>query len=309
MIEQKKYTIGIDIGGSHISSAAIDTATFEVLPESCYSSSINHRLEKEEILEQWASVINKSLTHLTDDICLGVAFAMPGPFDYPSGVAKFEGNDKYESLYDVHVRIALQKLLSRPELELHFYNDASCFGVGAQKSLSSKAKKAVGLTLGTGFGSVFLVDGSPLLEGLDIPKNGSLWGLSFKDSIADDYFGTRWFLKAFEKRTGRKIHGVKEMIDTNHPAVQEIFNGYAENIADFTLQHLQQFQPEELMLGGNIAKSHSYFLPKFEEILEAHDLSLTVQILTETERCNILGACQLMLLNYWGDREKLDSLF
>ena len=32
MKEQEKYTIGIDVGGSHISSAAINIATFETLP-------------------------------------------------------------------------------------------------------------------------------------------------------------------------------------------------------------------------------------------------------------------------------------
>lgn len=76
---------------------------------------------------------------------------MPGPFEYPSGVAKFKGNDKYENLYNVHVRRALQKLLSNPGLELHFFNDATSFGVGAQKILNSSEKRAVGLTLGTGF--------------------------------------------------------------------------------------------------------------------------------------------------------------
>lgn len=309
MKEQKRYTIGIDIGGSHISSAAIDVATFEILPGSGYSSKINHRLKKDEILSQWAAVINKSLTHLSGEICLGVGFAMPGPFNYPSGVAKFEGNDKYENLYDVPVREHLQKLLSRPQLELHFYNDASCFGVGALKSLGSKAKRAVGLTLGTGFGSVFLEGGTPILEGPDIPKNGSLWGLPFKESIADDYFGTRWFLKEFETRTGEQVQGVKEMIETPHEVIQDIFNDYAENLGDFILQYLLEFKPEELLLGGNIAKSHPYFLPKLTAFLDEHHLSLPVHILTETERCNILGACQLMLLNYWGDRESLDSFF
>ncbi len=28
---------------------------------------------------------------------------MPGPFDYKIGLARFEGNDKYESLYNVSI--------------------------------------------------------------------------------------------------------------------------------------------------------------------------------------------------------------
>lgn len=309
MKKQQNYTIGIDIGGSHISSAAIDVATFKILPGSSYSAEINHRLGKEEILTQWASVISNTLSHLIDKTCLGIGFAMPGPFDYPNGIAKFEGNDKYENLYNVPVRAELQELLNRPGMELHFFNDASCFGVGAQKSINSTKERTVGLTLGTGFGSVFLEEGAPLLEGENIPKNGSLWSLPFKNNIADDYFGTRWFSKTFKERTALELLGVKEIIESQHPEIQEIFNEYTENLGNFILPHLLRFQAQELIIGGNIAKSHPYFLPKLKEFLESHGLDLTVHILTETEQCNILGACQLMIMDYWKNREKLDSLF
>ena len=309
MKEEKKYTIGIDIGGSHISSAAVDIDDFEFLPGSSYSAEINNRLDKEHILGKWAEVINKSLTHLKDKTCVGIGFAMPGPFDYPKGVAKFKGNDKYENLYDVPVRSELNELIDQPALDLCFFNDASSFGVGAQISLGSKARRAVGLTLGTGFGSVFLQDGAPLLEGPDIPPNGSLWSLNFKDSIADDYFGTRWFTRTFEARTGIKVTGVKEIIATKHPEVASIFDEFAANLGSFVLPYLVDFKAEELLLGGNIARSHPYFLPQLDALFEKNGIQMKIHILEDTEQCNILGASQLMLSDYWGERKDLNTLF
>ena len=309
MKEPKEYSIGIDIGGSHISSAIIDVQNSDFLPGSCYSTTIDHRQDKQHILQEWAKIINKSLNHLQDKPCVGIGFAMPGPFDYPEGVAKFKGNDKYEDLYDVPVRTELQSLINQPDLKLHFFNDASSFGVGAQKWLQSKATKAVGLTLGTGFGSVFLKNSKPLLEGPDIPLNGSLWSLAFKDSIADDYFGTRWFLKAFKQRSGQEVSGVKEMVSSGHSEVQPIFDEFATNLGSFILPYLDEFEAEELLLGGNIAKSHSYFLPQLKTLFKQSGIQLKIQVLEKTEQCNILGASQLMLSNYWGDLKKLDSLF
>lgn len=299
--DQQAYSIGIDVGGSHISGAIIDSRTYEFLPGSSLTREMDPDQGKEAILRNWAHLLNQILTKLEDKPLEGIAFAMPGPFDYPGGIAKFKGNAKYEQLYNVTVREALKQRLQRPEAKLHFFNDATCFGTGAQIFLGSSAEKAVGLTLGTGFGSVFLVQGVPLLKGPDIPQNGSLWSLPFKESMADDYFGTRWFQKAFEQRTGQLVEGVKEMIETGHQAVQPIFDQYAQNLAEFTLPHLEQFQADQLWLGGNIARSHQYFLPQLQQLFDSRGLPTKIHIVSDTEKCNMLGASRLMELDYWSN--------
>lgn len=297
--DQQAYSIGIDVGGSHISGAIIDLRNSEFLPESFVTREMDPDQGKESILKSWAQVLNEILTRLDDRALKGIAFAMPGPFDYPGGVAKFKGNAKYEQLYNVSVREALKQRLQKPQVQLHFFNDATCFGTGAQILLGSSAEKAVGVTLGTGFGSVFLCQGVPLLKGPGVPKNGSLWSLPFKESMADDYFGTRWFQQEFKERSGQQVAGVKEMIDTGHDAVQPIFDLYAENLAAFTRNYLEQFQAQQLWIGGNIAKSHAYFLPRLKKLFKDNGLPIEIQVVSETEKCNMLGAARLMQLDYW----------
>lgn len=297
--DKQQFNIGVDVGGSHISGGIIDIHSYKLLSKSWITREIDPDQGKEVILRTWSQLLNGLLDQIGQRPLGGIAFAMPGPFDYPGGIAKYKGNAKYEKLYNVSVREALKQRLQRPEVKLQFFNDATCFGTGAGILLGSTPRRVVGLTLGTGFGSVFLNHGIPLLEGPGIPKNGSLWSLPFKEGMVDDYFGTRWFQKEFQERTGRKVAGVKEMIETRDKAVQRIFDEYAENLASFTLTYLEQFQASELWLGGNIIKSHPYFLPQLQHLLDRSGLPIKIRTFSETEKCNMLGASRLMQLDYW----------
>ena len=50
--------IGADIGGTHITSAAIDLDSFSVIENSYYNQKIDNKSTKEVILKQWASCLN-----------------------------------------------------------------------------------------------------------------------------------------------------------------------------------------------------------------------------------------------------------
>ena len=88
-------TIGVDIGGSHISSAAINNDTNTIITDTLFQGSINNKANKETILKDWANVINQTLLKINGEGPEGIGFAMPGPFQYGRGVALFKGNDKY----------------------------------------------------------------------------------------------------------------------------------------------------------------------------------------------------------------------
>lgn len=155
-------TIGVDIGGSHISSAAVNNDNFKIIPGTYFSGAVDSKASKEEIIQKWAAIINQTIKELQEtqklssDETIGIAFSMPGPFQYQTGIAMFEGNDKYESLYNVSVSDELLKYLSTKDVSFRFLNDATCFGVGGALKQESKGNsKVVAITLGTGFGAAF----------------------------------------------------------------------------------------------------------------------------------------------------------
>ena len=166
-------------------------------------------------MQAWARCINQSLSGIGPSRINGIGFAMPGPFNYRTGMAMFEGNDKYEALYEVSIADELKPWLNLgQEVELRFMNDATSFAVGcAWAGEASKYERAVALTLGTGMGSAFIEKGIPIVNRADVAPHGSLWHLPVREGIADDYFSTRWFVKNYNARFGVSEAGVKAIAE------------------------------------------------------------------------------------------------
>jgi glucokinase len=300
-------TIGIDIGGSHISSAAVNSDDLKIIPDTYFSGSVDSKASKEVIIQKWAFIINQTIKVLQDsqklssDQTIGIAFSMPGPFQYQTGVAMFEGNDKYESLYNVSVSDELLKYLCTKDVSFRFLNDASCFGVGgALKQESAGNDKVVAITLGTGFGAAFLDNKLPVTQGSNVPDNGCLWDKQFKDSIADSYFSTRWFSNQYESITGEKLtDGVKEIASIENYSTSKIFEDFANNLSTFLTPYLIDFEADLLVIGGNIAKSYRLFLPKLKENLKNNNIDIAISIIENTEETSVLGSSYLFNEVFW----------
>lgn len=300
-------TIGVDIGGSHISSAAVNTNDFVIISETYFRGAIDNKASKEVIIKKWAEIINKTIKAVqekseyaeTDKI--GIAFSMPGPFQYESGIAMFEGNDKYESLYNVSISEELSKYLNAANISFRFLNDASCFGVGGSLlENAASSSKIIAITLGTGFGAAFLDNKLPITQGNNVPHNGCLWDKPFKDSIADSYFSTRWFLNEYEKITGEKLtDGVKEIAAIENFSTAKIFDEFAENLSGFLAPFIIDFEADLLIVGGNIAKSHRLFLSKLQENFKSKNINATISIVENTEQISILGSSYLYDEIFW----------
>ena len=300
-------TIGIDIGGSHISSAAVNSDDLKIIPGTYFSGAVDSKASKEVIIQKWALIINQTIKVLQDsqklssDETIGIAFSMPGPFQYQTGVAMFEGNDKYESLYNVSVSDELLKYLCTKQVSFRFLNDASCFGVGgALKQEATGNEKVVAITLGTGFGAAFLDNKLPITQGSNVPNNGCLWDKQFKDSIADSYFSTRWFLNQYESITGEKLtDGVKEIASIENYSTAKIFDDFANNLSAFLTPYLIDFEADLLVIGGNIAKSYHLFLPKLKENLKNNNIDIAISIIENTEETSVLGSSYLFNEIFW----------
>ncbi len=294
--------IGIDIGGSHISSAAVNKDTLEIIADTWFRGAVDSKASKDVILKKWAEIINQTLSKIESAETIGIAFSIPGPFQYESGIAMFEGNDKYESLYNVSIPLELGNFLDKKNVTFRFLNDATSFGIGSAINQNGEgvSQKVVALTLGTGFGASFLNDVIPVVCGDNVPENGCLWDKAFQDSIADDYFSTRWFITKYEQYSGEKVNdGVKEIACKNNEYSARVFKEFAYNISDFLFPYLTKFEADSLVLGGNIAKCHQLFLPKIAQIWKDKGLDISITILDNTEESSILGSAYMFNEVFW----------
>jgi hypothetical protein len=113
----------------------------------------------------------------------GASLAFPGPFEYENGISRM--THKLPYLFGVDLRQALAARFVWQPAQVRFLKDASAFllgeiGAGAAKGVS----RAVGITLGTGIGAAFAVDGRVVTEGKGVPPGGEIWDLPYQGGIA-----------------------------------------------------------------------------------------------------------------------------
>lgn len=292
----KKYTIGIDIGGSHISCTAMDMQEKRLLSETFVREHLSHTDTAENIFKAWAKAINACVEKVGGENVEGLGFAIPGPFNYKEGISMME--HKYPALFQKHIPTELQKFLTHPQLPMRFLNDASAFAVGVSWIDAGKGhERVVVLTLGTGFGSAYIREGIPVISGENIAPEGCFWHIPFKEGIADEYFSTRWFTNTYEQRTGKPIKGVKEVLDTE--ISEELFTEFGNNLGEFVAPWLNRFQADILVMGGNISLAFSQFEQVFKQKLSAEGISVKVAVSSLMEDAAMVGAARLFEPEFW----------
>ncbi len=301
-IHPSSVGIGVDIGGSHISCCAVDLTSGRPIKGTHFDKQVDRKASKEKIFETWAIPINQTIQAVNDTSIVGIGCAMPGAFNYREGIALFEGNDKYESLHNINVKKEFAAYLNLQQPEIRFINDASAFGIGsAWSGVANDYHKSIALTFGTGIGATFIEAGIPIIDRSDVPPHGSLWHLPFKEGIADDYFSTRWFVNAYQERFNAQAIGVKEIANAaqQDPSVQELFDEFGRNLAEFLTPWLRSFQPELLVLGGNVAKSWFLMEASFQSVLTTQNILLKIMSSALMEEAALIGAARLLDDSFW----------
>jgi len=310
----KKYTVGVDIGGGHILSAIVDNNENRLLDETRYYVKVNNKGTFDEIMTSWSSALNQSIQHVDPKELEGIGFAMPGAFNYKDGIGMFEeGNKKYLALYQVNIKKALTPYLETNHiLPFRYLNDATAFAVGeAWVGKAKHALKSIAVTLGTGLGSAFIHQGVPIVVREDVPKEGCLWHLPFKDRLVDDYFSTRWFTITYEQRFGKKVPGAKELAEmaNDSPEIMALFEEFGNNLGEMFTPWLKKFPAEVIVMGGNITGAFNLFGPSMLAYFKKEGISTQVEISELMEDSALLGSTRLFEDAFWSQvKDQLPTL-
>ncbi|SMO71732.1 ROK family protein [Solitalea koreensis] len=286
----KNYnTIGVDVGGSHVSVTNIDTNQQGKTFLELIRKNIDAKDSAYEIVVNISDCIKEILHDKATVESVGIAF--PGPFDYEKGVCAIANvGGKFENMFGIHMQQAMADFTGLTNAFFVFSNDAHCFAEGVYHRYQLESRKTVFLTLGTGFGSAFMENGVLLTQHPQLPAIGAFYDEPFLDAKADDCFSTRWFLSEYKKQTGKEIASVKEMIAADAEIAGSIFNQFGINLATFLFPWLQQFECDELIIGGNIAKASSLFEKSLKDGLAQMRQPINVVFCEDTEECILTGA-------------------
>ena len=258
--------IGIDIGGTHITAALVSLEDGQVLNGTKTRAAVNAHASAQEILDIWTIAIRDTRQKAGKPIPK-IGFALPGPFDYNNGISLIKNLHKYDALYGLNIKELLASGLDMDAAGIRMRNDTEAYLAGEAICGAARGySKAIGITMGTGLGSAKTAAGVTL----DVNLGSS----PFRESIADDYLSTRWFVKRYREYCGATIHGVKELLELregpNKEAVSMILDEFYHNLALFLKGFIAAEDPDVVVIGGNIAEAYGLFYPPVRELLNGH---------------------------------------
>lgn len=251
-----------DVGGSHIASAVFDR-------ESCQVSGVVHAgYPAESTTETFLGVLYSLAAQAAAGDhggIVGASLAMPGPFDYETGVSWME--HKLQYLYGFDLRGALAAQFGWPPASVRFLNDAAAYLVGEIAAGAARGvSPVVGITLGTGVGSAFAVDGHVVREGAGVPTGGEIWNFPYQGGIVEDQISTRAIQKIYKGHTGqdRDVAAIAASV-AHDPTAVEVFSEFGRNLGVALRTVLSAFGPQVVVLGGGISRSAHLFLPAAQQ--------------------------------------------
>ena len=123
--------IALDIGGSHVTAAAVDLDVHGVIAPSLIRREVQQDALADVLLRTWAEAALSAvqLTPLAQPTRIGVA--MPGPFDYAAGISHLQ--HKFAALFGRNVADGLREhWAANPlaDLPIRFANDAAAWALG-----------------------------------------------------------------------------------------------------------------------------------------------------------------------------------
>ena len=260
--------IALDVGGTSVKSALVAPGALVIGKPSI--TSIDSSGEADNILGTFAQIISTYIDESHTSDLHGVAMCFPGPFDYAAGICLIEGVEKYSAIYGVDMRESLRARLDLRDLPILFRNDAEAAVVGeARYGAGRDDRRLIGVTLGTGCGSAFLVDGLPVTSGPGVPPNGWLYPMLFRGRRVDDVFSQRG-LESHLRAAGVTELNVKAAAAAARAGdvgARQVFEAFGTDLGTFLDSFAAGFAAEAVLVLGRIAGAMDLFGPPLRHAL------------------------------------------
>ena len=286
-----RYCIGIDLGGTYIKFGLLDEQR-----RGGELRQLNTPAGGQAVVEQMVRGAESLLAErgVKHEDVLGVGIGSPGPLDLHRGVIIDMPN--IEGMRNLPIRDLVSERLSLPAV---LDNDANCAAFGEHLCGGGSGKDLVLLTLGTGVGSGIIVDGR-LLHGAHgvgsefghmlVDPGGELCNCGQRGCLerycSATFIAHRATRMIQEGRNGLlaavlKQKGDINSLDIEHAATAgdelatEIWDGAAYYLAVGCVNIARALDPDEILLGGGLAKAGAALLEPVRKHFAALHWKLT----------------------------------
>ncbi|WP_192930701.1 ROK family protein [Deinococcus sp. AJ005] len=278
--------LALDIGGTHITAASVNASGLG----SQVRLPVNGEASAPEILDTWAEA---ALLGAGQTPVAAVGVSVPGPFDYAGGTAHFE--HKLHALTGLNISAALRKRWIGTPLDglpISYLNDAVAFALGEFTVRQGRGvHRLLGLTLGTGLGSGFIVDGHPGTAEEGVSSGGEVWQLPFRGGVAEDFTCAPALRRAYQALSGEDLDArqIAQLAETGDDRARQVYQDLGRDLAAALSPCVQAFRPDLIVLGGQVSRAWAHF----EMPLRAGLRPFKVACSSLLDEANLLGAAAL----------------
>ncbi len=303
MSNNAKYVLAIDAGGTFFKSGIVDELG-NVFPDSLYSARANSDKDAQSVKDAYTDIIKTAFAFADEHdikIC-GIAVDTPGPFDFENGISLME--HKFRAIYGIPLKPWFYEAAGKT-LPVTFIHDSAAFILGELWGERFKdVKNAAGVMLGTGLGFALYKDGK-----LCVKENGtpevSIYASPLYDGIAEDYISRRGIISTYRKLMAQagleydRAADAKEIGDLADSGDEVAHNAYAtmaKNLAVVLSPIFEKYEPEVLVLGGQISRSFNHME---QELVKGLADCRSLKVITLSDRIengHMLGAAHSFFL-------------
>lgn len=272
----------LEVGGTHVTGALVDPATWTVAQATRYS--IDADAPGPTLIERFWRAGNA--LRAPPGAVWGVA--MPDPFDYERGVGLFEGVGKFTGLRGMDIGDALG---GRLRGRIAFLNDADAFLLGEWVAGAARGRRrCAGITLGTGIGSAWLVDGTIVDPGM--PPGGRLHRMRISGRPLEEVVSRRAILHAYAAAGGDAQADVREIADAardGRASARRVLDEAMTALGAVVGRCTAGFRADVLVIGGSMSASWDLFERPFRTGALGNGLP-EIRLAADPETAPLLGA-------------------
>ena len=273
----------LEVGGTHVSAALVSPGGWTIAD--AVRLPLDADAGAEDVLGRF--ILAARAVGAPAGVTWGVA--MPDPFDYPAGVGLFDAAvDKFAALHGVDVGAALRSALAA---DVAFLNDADAFALGEWTAGAARgAGRVCGLTLGTGVGSGWVVDGVVVDPGY--PRDGRIHHVRVGDVPLEDLMSRRAIRRGFLEAGGAPSADVREIAElarAGDARATAVLRRALAALGGAVGAAVAGFAPDVLVIGGSVAGSWELFEPWFRAGAETMALP-PIRVSLDAERSGFVGA-------------------
>ncbi len=278
-LETKKnkleYAIGIDLGGTYIKSAIVDSKG-RILKH--YKTDTFSEISPKKVLSQIEKCINNLKDGFTKDLA-GIGIGAPGIVT--KGVMKYPPNFKGWKEVDLAKHFA-----KKHKMETIADNDANCAGLAELKfGHGSKYKNFIFLTLGTGIGGAMIIDGKMYRGEQNGAGEFGMMTIDYKGpeclggnrGSVEAHLGRNYFLKQHSKeirKLGKNIDfaDISRLASKGNKTAKKLLDLYGFYLGVGITNYFNLMDVRTAILGGGISNAYKNFIGELNRTIKQRSI-------------------------------------